>query len=199
MLEEGAWPEDVDAALLAFGFAMGPFAVGDLSGLDIAWRTRQRLAATRDPQERVPGILDRLCEAGRFGQKAGAGWYRYPDGARRGVPDPEVRAIIESAAADKGRSRRAFAAEEIQWRALVAMVNEAALLLDEGIAQRPSDVDLVMVNGYGFPAHKGGPLFWASRRPREQVTAALDALAAASGHGFRRGDVPAMLDALSGG
>jgi 3-hydroxyacyl-CoA dehydrogenase len=196
MLEEGAYPEEVDAALVAFGFAMGPFAVGDLSGLDIAWRTRQRLAPTRDPKARHPEILDRLCEAGRLGQKTGAGWYRYPAGARRGVADPEVRTLIEAVSTARGRSRRAFSAEEIQWRALAAMVNEAALLLRENIAERPSDVDLVMVNGYGFPAHKGGPLFWASRRPRAELAAALEALAAATGHGFRGGDVTAVLDRI---
>jgi 3-hydroxyacyl-CoA dehydrogenase len=194
MLEEGAYPGEVDAALVAFGFAMGPFAVGDLAGLDIAWQTRKRLAAARDPKARYPEILDRLCEAGRFGQKTGAGWYRYPDGARRGTSDPEVHAIIDKSSAAKGIARHPFTAEQIQWRALAAMINEAALLLAEGIAARPSDVDLVLVNGYGFPAHKGGPLSWASRRPRQEVAAALDTFAAATGHGFKRGNVEAFLD-----
>ena len=197
MLEEGAYPGEVDAALVAFGLAMGPFAVNDLSGLDISWRTRQRLAATRDPKARYPEILDRLCEAGRFGQKTGAGWYRYPDGARRGSFDPEVHALIDKCSAVKGIVRRPFTAGQIQWRALAAMINEAALLLSEGIAARPSDVDLVLVNGYGFPAHKGGPLFWASRRARQDVSAALDNLAAATGHGFQRGNVETVLDQLA--
>jgi 3-hydroxyacyl-CoA dehydrogenase len=118
------------------------------------------------------------------------------EGARRGAPDPEVHAIIDQVSRDHGITRRAFAPDQIQWRALIAMVNEAALLLAEGIAARPSDVDLVMVNGYGFPAHRGGPLFWASRRPRGEVRNALDALAAATGPGFRRGDVESVLDAL---
>jgi len=197
MLEEGAYPEQVDAALVAFGMAMGPFAVNDLSGLDITWRTRQRLAATRDPKARYPEILDRLCESGRFGQKTAAGWYRYPEGARRGASDPEVHALIEKCSAAKGIARHPFTAEQIQWRALATMINEAALLLAEGIAARPSDVDLVLVNGYGFPSHKGGPLFWASRRPRNEVVAALDTLAAAAGHGFRRGQVEAILDQIA--
>jgi 3-hydroxyacyl-CoA dehydrogenase len=197
MLEEGAYPEEVDAALVAFGLAMGPFAVSDMSGLEIPWRTRQRQAATRDPQARHPELLDRLCELGRFGQKAGAGWYRYPAGARRGEPDPQLRALIDAHSAAKGTNRRPFHAEEIQWRALMAMVNEAALLLEENIAERPSDVDLVMVNGYGFPSHKGGPLFWASRRPPTAIEAALDNLAAASGPAFRRGDVAAVLKQLA--
>jgi 3-hydroxyacyl-CoA dehydrogenase len=199
MLEEGAYPGEIDAALTAFGLAMGPFAVNDLSGLDISWHTRKRLAATRDPQARYPEILDRLCEAGRFGQKTGAGWYRYPDGARRGLFDPEVHALIDRCSAVKGIARHPFTAEQIQWRALATMINEAALLLAEGIAARASDVDLVMVNGYGFPAHKGGPLFWASRRPRKDVAAALDNLAAATGHGFRRGNVEVLLDQVAPG
>jgi 3-hydroxyacyl-CoA dehydrogenase len=196
MLEEGAYPDEVDSAMTAFGLAMGPFAVGDLSGLDISWRTRQRLAPARDPKARFPQVLDRLCEAGRFGQKTGAGWYRYPDGARRGTVDPEVNAMIDKVSAEKGIMRRSFTAEEIQWRALATMINEAALLLAEGIAARPSDVDVVLVNGYGFPPQKGGPLFWASRRPREQVFQALDALAAATGYGFQRGNVAGVLETL---
>jgi 3-hydroxyacyl-CoA dehydrogenase len=196
MLEEGALPQDVDAAITGFGFAMGPFAVTDLSGLDIAWRTRQRLAATRDPKARYSDILDKLCEAGRLGKKAGKGWYNYPEGARRGVPDDAVRATIEDASRRKGIARHQIAAGEIQARALAAMINEAALLLDEGIANRASDVDLVMVNGYGFPSQQGGPLFWASRQPRAEIEAALEALAASIGHGFRRGDVGKILDRL---
>ena len=196
MLEEGALPEQIDAALTGFGFAMGPFAVTDLSGLDIAWRTRQRLAATRDPQARYSDVLDRLCEAGRLGQKAGKGWYNYPEGSRRGVPDEAVRAVIEDAARRKGLSRRSMTADEIVHRALTAMVNEAALLLADGIAERPSDVDLVMVNGYGFPAKEGGPLFWASHQPRTAVQGWLDTLARSVGHGFRRGDVGKVLDQL---
>ncbi|HET9580398.1 MAG TPA: 3-hydroxyacyl-CoA dehydrogenase NAD-binding domain-containing protein [Usitatibacter sp.] len=193
MVEEGAMPEEVDAAIEAFGFAMGPFAVSDLAGLDIAWRNRQRLAPTRDPRARYVEIADRLCEQGRFGQKTGAGWYRYEPGARRGTPDPEVRAMIEEHSKRKGIARRPFTREEIQWRALATMVNEAALLLGEGVAQRPSDVDLVLVNGYGFPKHEGGPLFWASRQDRARLERELDALGQATGHGFQRGDIDAAL------
>ncbi|HVY58480.1 MAG TPA: 3-hydroxyacyl-CoA dehydrogenase NAD-binding domain-containing protein [Xanthobacteraceae bacterium] len=195
MLEEGAYPEDVDRALVAFGFAMGPFAVGDLSGLDIAWRTRQRLAASGGARTRQPDILDRLCRAGRLGRKSGAGWYRYAPGAREGTPDPQVRAIIEEASTERGIVRRPFTAEEIQSRALAAMVNEAALLLGEGIAARASDIDLVLVNGYGFPPYEGGPLFWAGRQPRARLLASIDAVARAAGPGFRRGDL-AFLDRI---
>lgn len=195
MIEEGAWPEEVDAAIEAFGFAMGPFAVGDLSGLDIAWQRRKRLAATRDPKARYVEIPDRLCEAGRLGQKTGAGYYRYPKPGVREV-DPVTRDIIEAASKAKGIARRAFTPAEIQRRALAAMVNEAGLLLEEGIAQRPSDVDVVLVNGYGFPAHRGGPLFHAAHQPRAEITAAIDETEAAAGFGFRRARIDAVLDAL---
>jgi 3-hydroxyacyl-CoA dehydrogenase len=193
MLEEGAYPEEVDAALVGFGFAMGPFAVSDLAGLDIAWKTRQRLAPTRDPRSRYVDVADQLCEQGRFGQKTGAGWYRYAPGERKGAPDPEVRARIDAASRAKGIGRRAFTPEAIVRRALVTMVNEAALLLEEGIAQRASDVDLVLVNGYGFPNYEGGPLFWASRQDRSRLLADLDEIARITGHGFRKGDLAAAL------
>lgn len=198
MLEEGALPEEVDAALEAFGFAMGPFAVADLAGLDIAWRMRQRLAATRDPRERYCPLADRLCEQGRLGRKTGAGWYRYAPEAKRGEPDPAVRALVESVSEAAGIARRRLEPGEIRWRALATLVNEAALLLAEGVAQRASDVDLVLVNGYGFPKHEGGPLFWASRQDRARLHAEIGRLAAATGPGFRRGDVDAVLPAPPG-
>ena len=196
MLEEGSYPEEVDAALEAFGFAMGPFAVSDSSGLDIAWSMRKRLAATRDPLDRYVEIPDRLCEQGRLGRKTGAGWYRYAPGARKGEPDPEVRALIDAASLTKGITRRKFSAEDIQRRVLVTMINEAALLLAESIAARPSDIDVVMVHGYGFPKQEGGPLFWAAQQDRNWLIAELDAVAAASGHGFREGDIVSTLDRL---
>ena len=196
MLEEGAYPEEIDAALTQFGFAMGPFAVSDMAGLDIAWKMRQRLAPTRDSRSRYSAIADKLCEQGRFGQKTGAGWYRYAKGERKGNPDPEVRAMIDAASAASGIARRTFPPEAIVRRALVTMVNEAALLLQEGVAQRPSDVDLVMVNGYGFPNYEGGPLFWASRQDPSQLRADLESLAEVSGYGFRRGNVERMLAAM---
>lgn len=189
MLEEGALPFEVDAALTDFGFAMGPFAVADLSGLDIAWRTRQRQAATRDPQERYSDILDRLCEAGRVGLKAGKGWYTYPDGTRRGVADPWVKDVIEDASRRKGFERRSIPADEIVNRALISIINEAALLLSEGIAERASDVDLVMVTGYGFPTHIGGPLFWAQHEPEDKLTYWTEILAQSIGHRFKKADL----------
>ena len=196
MLEDGAFPEEVDTALQEFGFAMGPFAVADMSGLDIAWQMRKRLAATRDARERYVEIADRLCEQGRFGQKTGAGWYRYNAGERKGEPDPHVHALIRETSAEKGIARRTLTADEIRSRALMAIVNEAALLLDEGIAARPSDVDLVLVNGYGFPSYEGGPLFWAKRQDRSRLLAEQDQLAEATGFGFRKGEIAGLLDQM---
>lgn len=196
MLEEGALPHEVDDAMEAFGFAMGPFRVGDLSGLDIAWSYRKRVHAVLDPRIRAVHILERLCEAGRFGAKSGAGWYAYPNGARRGVIDPVTRGIIEAESARKGIVRRHFHSDEIVDRALGAIVNEAALVLHERVAQRPSDVDVVMVHGYGFSDYRGGPMYWASRCPHNRVTAAIDAVERAAGFGFRRADLRIVTEAM---
>jgi len=183
LVEDGAWPEDVDRAIEAYGFAMGPFAVSDLSGLDIGWVTRKRRHATRDPRERYVAIADRLCEKGRFGRKTGRGWYLYPEGARKPVPDPEVRAVIEAESARHGITRRAVADDEIQRRALAAMVNEAAKILAEGIAQRASDIDLVLANGYGFPSVRGGPMFTADARGLADVLGDVEAMYRFAGFG----------------
>jgi 3-hydroxyacyl-CoA dehydrogenase len=193
LLEEGASPQQVDAALETFGFAMGPFAVGDMSGLDIAWRMRQSLAATRDPKARYVRIPDLLCEAGRIGQKTGAGYYRYDlaDGRRR--PDVRVEQIIDRARAEQRIIPRSIDAEEITRRALLAMVNESALLLQQGVAQRASDIDVVLVNGYGFPKWEGGPVFWARERGMEQLDMDLLWLAGLSGTGFIRSDTRQLL------
>jgi 3-hydroxyacyl-CoA dehydrogenase len=193
MIEEGAWPEQVDAALEAFGFAMGPFAVADMSGLDIAWRMRQAQAATRDPAARYVHIADRLCEAGRLGRKTGAGYYRYNAEGKRQV-DEAVHGLIEQASTEKGLVRRSFDNEEIQSRALLAIVNEAALLLGEGVAERATDVDVVLVNGYGFPRWEGGPVFWARDRGAEALSRDIDRLAELSGPGFIRGDIRHMFE-----
>lgn len=159
MLEEGALPHEIDAAMEAFGFPMGPYAVNDMAGLDISWARRKRQAATRDPAERYVVIADRLCEAGRLGRKTGAGYYRYVDGRRE--IDREVTAIVEAASAEKGLTRRAIDADEITVRVSSALVAEGQALLSEGIALRASDIDLVLINGYGYPAWRGGPMFEA--------------------------------------
>jgi 3-hydroxyacyl-CoA dehydrogenase len=195
MLEDGAWPEDVDQALTDFGFAMGPFAVADLSGLDIAWRMRQANAATRDPRERYVHILDRLCEMGRMGRKTQAGYYTYADGKPSPTTDDVVRGIIERAAADRGIERSTLTPDVVQRRALLAMVNEAALLFSEGVAHRAGDIDVVLVNGYGFPSWVGGPVHWARTQPRASLEQELDQLTAASGFGAVRA-TSAMLDRL---
>ncbi|WP_029085827.1 3-hydroxyacyl-CoA dehydrogenase NAD-binding domain-containing protein [Brevundimonas aveniformis] len=161
MLEEGALPHEVDAAMEAFGFPMGPYAVNDMAGLDISWARRKRAAATRDPAEPYVVIADRLCQAGRLGRKAGAGYYRYVEGRRE--VDPAVAAIVEAASAEKEITRRPVAADEIQRRILTALRTEGEALLGEGVARRASDIDLVLINGYGFPAWRGGPMFVAGR------------------------------------
>jgi len=194
MIEEGAWPEQVDAALQAFGFAMGPFAVADLSGLDIAWRMRQAQAATRDTAARYVHIPDRLCEAGRLGRKTGAGYYAYPAGAKGPQADPAVHALIETCRAEKGIAARAFSDDEIVRRAMLAIVNEAALLLAEGVAERATDVDVALVNGYGFPRWEGGPVFWARDRGAAVLAAELDELARVSSPDFVRGDLRQVLE-----
>jgi 3-hydroxyacyl-CoA dehydrogenase len=195
MLEDGAWPEDVDQALTDFGFAMGPFAVADLSGLDIAWRMRQANAATRDPRERYVHILDRLCAMGRMGRKTQSGYYTYTDGKPSPTTDDVVRGIIVQAAADRGIERSTLTPDALQRRALLAMVNEAALLFSEGVAHRAGDIDVVLVNGYGFPSWVGGPMHWARTQPRARLEQELDQLTAASGFGAVRA-TSAMLDRL---
>jgi 3-hydroxyacyl-CoA dehydrogenase len=182
MLEDGALPQDVDGAMEAYGFPMGPFAVNDLSGLDIAWARRKRLAATRDPRERYVKIADQLCEQGRLGQKTGAGWYRYAGGKRE--VDPAVTALVEAASRERGITRRSLAADEIQARIHATMVNEGAKILAEGIAARSSDIDLVLINGYGYPAWRGGPMFEADRIGLATVLAEVERMSARDGHGF---------------
>lgn len=189
MLEEGALPQQVDAALRQFGFAMGPFAVADMSGLEIAWHMRQRTQSTRDPSHRYADIADRICERGWFGQKSGRGWYRYGSDGRTPQPDPDVTHIIEEVSASKSIERRTFTSEDISRRAVLAMSNEAALLMEDGIADRASDIDLMMVLGYGFPDFRGGPTRWACQQEPERLQEDLDALHRATGRGFRRGDL----------
>ncbi|MDB5522548.1 MAG: 3-hydroxyacyl-CoA dehydrogenase [Rhizobium sp.] len=159
LVEDGASPEAVDAAMEDYGMAMGPFAVFDMAGLEIAWARRKRQAATRDPSARYVDIADRLCEAGRFGQKTGRGWYRYENGKRQ--VDFEVAEMIDQARSSKGIVPRLVAAKEITDRLLAAMASEGKRLLGTGVAARAGDIDLVMINGYGFPSHKGGPMYQA--------------------------------------
>lgn len=161
LLQEGATPAQVDAALVAFGFPMGPFAVRDLAGLDIGWAKRKSTADLRNPDERYSDVGDLICERGWFGQKTGRGFYLYPDGTRQGVPDSEVLAIIDTSAKAAGIRPRDITEEEIVERCLLAVVNEGARIVEEGIARHASDVDMAWVNGYGFPRWRGGPMYWA--------------------------------------
>nr|WP_295941597.1 3-hydroxyacyl-CoA dehydrogenase NAD-binding domain-containing protein [uncultured Acidovorax sp.] len=177
LLEDGASPYEIDAAVRGFGFAMGPFQVTDLAGGDIGWATRKRRAATRDPQARYVEIADRICERGWFGQKTGRGFYLYPEGARMGQTDPEVLAIVDAERAKKGVTPRSFTADEIMRRYMAAMVNEGANVVHEGIALRPLDVDVTFVAGYGFPRHRGGPMKWADMTGLPKVLADIEAFA----------------------
>jgi 3-hydroxyacyl-CoA dehydrogenase len=162
LAEDGATPEQVDRALTDFGMAMGMFAVDDMAGLDVAWRVRQELKQFSKPGDRKPLVADTLCEMGRFGQKTGKGWYVYGDD-RKPTPDPEVLALIERAAAAAGIRRRTISNEEIIERTIYALINEGARVLEEGYASRAADIDVVYTNGYGFPAWRGGPMFYADR------------------------------------
>tara|TARA_R110000751_G_scaffold4650_1_gene22535 strand:- start:3993 stop:5942 length:1950 start_codon:yes stop_codon:yes gene_type:complete len=157
MLEEGALPQDIDAAMESFGFAMGIYKVQDMSGLDIAWAQRKAAAASRPAGQRYAHIADRLCEVGRLGRKAGKGWYDYSTGSA--MPDPEVEQIITQERDRVGRSAQTFTSDAIMHRILTIMQNEGQAILREGIAESAADIDVVMVLGYGFPRHKGGPMF----------------------------------------
>ena len=159
MIEDGAMPDEIDAAMRAFGFPMGIYQMQDLAGLDISWAMRKRRAATRDPQERYVDIADTLCEMGRFGRKTGAGWYKYEDG--KAVVDPLVTAVIHEASERRGIQRKPMNPNDIQAKILTSMRQEASAILKEGIARKAEDIDVVMVNGYGFPRWKGGPLYIA--------------------------------------
>jgi len=160
LVEEGATPQQVDAALTRFGMAMGMFEVDDMAGIDIAWRVRRELRHFSDPGMRRPLVADKLCEMGRFGQKTGRGWYLYGED-RKPLPDPEVLSLIRASAREAGIAQREFTDEEIVERALYGLINEGARILEEGFAQRAADIDVIYINGYGFPAWRGGPMFYA--------------------------------------
>jgi 3-hydroxyacyl-CoA dehydrogenase len=161
LMEDGASPYQIDKAVREFGFPMGPYQVIDLAGGDIGWATRKRRAATRNPDARYVQIPDRLCERGWFGQKTKRGFYRYDEGKRAGTPDAEVEAIIVAERERAGVTPRTFSDEQIVRRYMAAMINEGANVIHERIALRPLDVDVTLVNGFGFPAYRGGPMHYA--------------------------------------
>jgi 3-hydroxyacyl-CoA dehydrogenase len=160
LVEEGASVEALDQALSDFGMAMGPLATGDLAGLDVGWRIRKEYRHLEVPGIRQPFLEDRLCELGRYGQKTGAGWYKYDD-QRRAASDPMVSELIRKWVEEGGIAQRQISAAEITDRCLYALVNEGARILEEGFALRASDIDIIYINGYGFPAHRGGPMWYA--------------------------------------
>ena len=171
MVLDGVSPYDIDKALLEFGYPMGPFAVSDLAGLDIGWATRKRRALTRDPDTRYAGFADKICEQGWFGRKTGKGYYIYDENQRPTGPNPAVMEFIEAERAEKGYANRNIGNEEIIRRYLAAMINEGAKELEEGIAQRPVDIDMVLLFGYGFPRYRGGPMKYADMYGLEKVVA----------------------------
>jgi len=176
LLDEGASPQQVDGALQRFGLAMGPFAMGDLAGLDIGYAIRKRRRVER-PNMRYPAIADRVVEAGRLGQKTGKGWYRYEPGSRAAVVDAETEAMIDAYRSEMGITPRQISDEEIVDRCVYALVNEGARILEEGIALRASDIDIVYLTGYGFPRAKGGPMCYAETVGLDKVVARMQEFA----------------------
>ena len=194
MMEEGAYPEQIDKALEEYGFAMGPFAVTDMSGLDIAWAMRKSQAATRNPEHRYVDIADQLCLAGRFGRKTGSGYYQYLDGKKSDAIDPFVRKVIDEASESKGITRREFTNAEIVNRVLLAMMNEIAHLASEKVVGDVTDCDVALVNGYGFPRWCGGPVFIAREMSKEKLELEIAALANVSGPGFIKANLAGLFE-----
>jgi 3-hydroxyacyl-CoA dehydrogenase len=172
LVEEGATVDAVDQALYNFGMAMGPLATGDLAGLDVGWRIRKEFGDIRDTSTRQPMLEDRLCEMGMYGQKTGAGWYKY-DADRKPMRNPEVDKLIEQARKDAGITPRTVSNEEIVDRIIYALVNEGARILEEGYALRAVDIDIIYINGYGFPAYRGGPMWYADTVGLKRVYARI--------------------------
>ena len=183
LVEEGATPWQVDKALEKFGMVMGLFRMSDLAGNDVPWMIRKR-RYIEAPEVKYSAIADRLCELGRYGQKTGKGWYLYEPGKRDPIPDPEVEKLIEDYRKEKGIVARKISDEEIVERCIFALINEGARILEEGIAARPSDIDMVYLTGYGFPMHRGGPMLYADEIGLFSVVRKMQDFAAASGDPF---------------
>ena len=193
LLEEGATPRQVDKVLTDFGLAMGPFAMSDLAGLDVGWYIRKRQAAARPKHLRYSTVADQICEMGRFGQKTGAGYYKYETGSRKPIPDSAIEEMIVNAAQAAGIARRKITDQEIIERCIYSLVNEGAKILEEGIALRASDIDLVYVNGYGFPAYRGGPMFYADTVGLGKVYAKVEEFHKIHGEFWKPGPLLAKL------
>ena len=185
LLEDGALPWQVDKALTDWGFAMGPFAMSDMAGNDVGWRIRKQQAATRPNDRRYSHLSDQICEKGRYGQKTNAGWYRYEKGSRTPLPDPEIEQLILAESKRLGIARKPIADEEIVKRTVYALVNEGAKLLEEGIALRSGDIDVIYLTGYGFPAWRGGPMFYADTVGLDKVYADMKRFHEAEGFFWR--------------
>ena len=168
---QGATPYQVDSVMNAFGMPMGPFQMADLVGLDLGWRARKLAGVAPEEVPITARVADRLCEMERFGQKTGRGYYIYEEGSRVGQPDPEVVEIVEQTSTELGIERREIDDEEVLKRCLYGLINEGARILEEGIALRPCDIDIVYINGYGFPEVTGGPMFWADQQGLDNVLA----------------------------
>jgi 3-hydroxyacyl-CoA dehydrogenase len=176
LVDEGATPEQVDKAIEKFGFAMGPFRMGDLAGNDIGWAIRKR-RAKEHPEMKYSGVADQLCELGRFGQKTGAGWYDYQPGQRKPIPSQLVLDMIDKYRKDHGITARKISSEEIVGRLVYSLVNEGAHILEEGIANKASDIDMVYLMGYGFPVWRGGPMHYADQVGLFNVVQAMNRFA----------------------
>jgi 3-hydroxyacyl-CoA dehydrogenase len=172
MLEEGALPWQIDKVIYNFGFPMGPYAMGDMAGLDIGWRNRKAKMDTLTAREKANNILDKICELGRYGQKTGAGFYKY-DEKRNATPDPLIEELIIKHSKERGITRRTITDQEIVERAIYSMINEGAKILEEGIAARPLDIDVVWIYGYGFPVYLGGPMFYADQIGLKKIYEAI--------------------------
>jgi len=177
MLEEGALPGQIDKVLYEFGFPMGPYALSDLAGIDLQYAARNARRDRLTERERAANFVDQLYALGRYGQKTGSGWYRY-DENRKALPDPAIDALLAAHSSARSLTRRAFTEQEILDRCLYAMVNEGAKLIGEGIVPRADEVDVAMINGIGFPAYSGGPLWWADYIGLPKIIAAMSSLVA---------------------
>ena len=166
---QGATPYQVDNVLLQFGMPMGPFQMNDLVGLDLGWRARKLSGMKPEDVPITARVADRLCELERFGQKTNRGFYIYPEGSRAGQADPEVVALVEEVSSELSIDRRTIDDDEVLKRCLYPLINEGARLLEQGIAIRPCDIDIVYINGYGFPEVTGGPMFWADQQGLDTI------------------------------
>lgn len=192
LLEEGASVEQIDRAVEAYGFAMGPFKVADMSGLDIAWSMRKQTQSTR-ALSRYVGIPDLICELGRFGRKTGCGYYSYSDG-HTPETDPIVSELITQYRQDNGILPKIFSDEEIQNRVIASIINEALLVLKEAVCESPEAIDIALVNGYGFPRWKGGPMYVARNMPRSALQQLIDSLSEVSGKGHKTGEIDILFN-----